>query len=124
MKEPDMPNFRKNRVADLIREVISDIIKDDLKDPRVQGITITEVKMSSDLKTARIFFCSLTDGKTDLHLAGLQSAEGFIRKRLRDELDLKYVPQIIFEYDSSFDYSDRINSILNKIRIAGDDDNV
>ena len=118
-----MSNFRKDRVAELIREVVSDIIKDDIKDPRIQGVTITEVKMSSDLKTARIFFSCLADGKTDTHLAGLQSAEGFIRKRLRHELDLKYVPQIAFEYDSSFDYSDRINAILNKI-IHDREDNV
>lgn len=118
-----MSSFRKDRVADLVREVVSDIIKNDIKDPRVQGITVTEVKMSADLKSARIFFCSLADGKTETHLAGLQSAEGFIRKRLRDELDLKYVPQIAFAYDSSFDYSDRINSILNKI-ITDREDNV
>lgn len=118
-----MSNFRKNRVADLIREVVSDIIKDDIKDPRVQSVTITEVTMSADLKSARIFFSCLADGKTELHLAGLQSAEGFIRKRLRDELDLKYVPQITFAYDSSFDYSDHINTILNKI-ITDREDNV
>jgi ribosome-binding factor A len=116
-----MSNFRKNRVADLIREVVSDIIKNDTKDPRIQGVTITEVTMSSDLKSARIYFSCLTDGKTEAHLAGLQSAEGFIRKRLRDELDLKYVPQITFIYDSSFDYSDRINSILNKLTVDRED---
>ncbi len=118
-----MTNFRKNRVADLVREVVSDIIRDDIKDPRVQGVTITEVKMSADLKLARIYFSCLADGKTETHLAGLQSAEGFIRKRLRDELDLKYVPQIAFTYDSSFDYSEKINTILNKI-IPDREDNV
>mgnify|MGYP000870044291 CR=1 FL=1 len=116
-KDDLMSNFRKNRVAELIREVVSDVVNNDAKDPRIQGVTITEVKMSSDLKTARIYFCCLADGKTEIHLAGLQSAEGFIRKRLRDELDLKYIPQISFFYDSSFDYSDHINSLLKSVII-------
>jgi ribosome-binding factor A len=107
-----MTGFRKNRVAELIRQVIADIIVFKIKDPRVQGITITDVEMAGDLKSAKVYFCSLADGKDDVHKAGLEAAEGFIRRRLRLELDLKYIPRLSFFYDTSFDTYDRVRSIL------------
>lgn len=90
-----------------------------IKDPRVQGVTITEVRMSGDLKTARVYFSGLTDGKNETHLAGLTASEGFIRHQLREELDLKYIPQLSFFYDSSFDNFARINKILKEIDTTG-----
>jgi len=110
-----MTRFRKNRVAELIREVISDIIRFKIKDPRVQGITITEVLMSSDLKSARVYFNSLADGRSELHKQGLEKASGFIRRQLRLELDLKYIPALSFFYDTSFDNFARINKILKEL---------
>ncbi|MCX5872868.1 MAG: 30S ribosome-binding factor RbfA [Deltaproteobacteria bacterium] len=113
-----MPHFRKQRVSELLKQTISDIINQDIKDPRVQGVTITDVLMSPDLKSAKVFFSSLNDGKVDLHTKGLAKAEGFIRRRLKDELDLKYIPLLTFYYDSSFDYSDKISKLLKDIESA------
>lgn len=110
-----MPNFRKQRVSELLKQTISDIIGQDIKDPRVQGVTITDVVMSPDLKSAKVFFSSLNDGKVDLHTEGLSKAEGFIRRRLKEELDLKYIPLLTFFYDSSFDYSDKISKLIKDI---------
>ncbi|MFC1835541.1 30S ribosome-binding factor RbfA [Thermodesulfobacteriota bacterium] len=107
-----MGRFRKTRVAELIREVISDIIRLKIKDPRVEGVTITEVLMAADLKSARIYFGSLGDGKNDVHKQGLEAAEQYIRRQMRSELDLKYIPQLTFFYDSAFDHFDRIDKIL------------
>jgi ribosome-binding factor A len=114
-----MTKFRKDRVAELIRQVISDVIVFKIKDPRVHGVTITEVKMTGDLKTARVYFSSLTDGKDATHLAGLVASEGFIRHQLREQLDLKYIPQLTFFYDSSFDNFAKINKILKEIDATG-----
>lgn len=110
-----MSRFRKDRVSELIREVISDIILFKVKDPRVQGITITEVQMAADLKSARVYFSSLADGKAQMHQEGLQAAEKFIRHQLRAELDLKYIPTLSFSYDESFDNFARINRLLRGI---------
>lgn len=112
-----MPRFRKDRVAGLIREVISDIVTRRIKDPRVRGITITDVRMSGDLKSARVYFSSLTDGKAEDHQQGLDSAQGFIRRELRRELDLKYIPELSFFYDTAFDHSFRINQILRELEV-------
>lgn len=112
-----MPNFRKDRVAGLIREVIADIIVRRIKDPRVQGITITDVRMSADLKIARVYFSSLTDGKAEDHQKGLESAQGFLRRELRKELDLRYIPELSFFYDTAFDYSVKISEILKGLEV-------
>ncbi len=114
-----MARFRKDRVAELIRQVIADVIVLKIKDPRVQGVTITEVRMTADLKTARVYFSSLADGKDATHLEGLVASEGFIRHQLREELDLKYIPQLAFFYDSSFDNFARINKLLKEIDSSG-----
>jgi ribosome-binding factor A len=110
-----MTSHRKHRVAELIRQAISDLVVHRIKDPRVQGITITDVEMSADLKSARIYFSSLADGQADMHLKGLTAAEGFIRRELRLQLDLKYIPVLAFFYDTSFDNFSRINKILKEI---------
>lgn len=118
-----MPQFRKARVSELLKQTISDIIRDDIKDPRVQGVTITEVSMSSDLKSARVFFSSLDDGKIEHHCQGLGAAEKFIRRRLKTELSLKYIPLLTFAYDTSFDHSLKISKILKEIDIESGDRN-
>ncbi|MGB6064176.1 MAG: 30S ribosome-binding factor RbfA [Desulfomonilaceae bacterium] len=110
-----MSSFRKNRVAELLRQAISDIVVLRIKDPRVQGVTITEVRMSDDLKSAKVYFSSLADGKADSHRKGLENAGGFIRHQLRLELDLKYIPELSFFYDTSFDNFSHINKLLKQI---------
>jgi ribosome-binding factor A len=109
-------------VEELVREVISDIIRLKIKDPRVQGVTITEVVMASDLKTARVYFSSLCDGLNETHKEGLDTAAGFIRRELRLELDLKYIPSLEFRYDTAFDNFARIDGILKKLEIRHQDD--
>ncbi len=110
-----MPPFRKERVSELLKQTISDILTHDIKDPRISDVTITDVLMSHDLKSARVFFSSLTDGRIKEHSKGLANAEGFIRHRLKEELDLKYIPILTFFYDSSFDHSVKISKLLKEI---------
>jgi len=117
-----MPKFRKDRVSELVLQVIADIVRLKIKDPRVQGITVTQVEMSPDLKSARVYFSSLTDGKVDDHRKGLEAASGFIRHQLRQELDLKYIPELSFYYDTSFDNFSRINRILKDLGVSGTED--
>jgi ribosome-binding factor A len=114
-----MSNFRKDRVGELLKEVISEIVTLRIKDPRVQGITITDIRMSQDLKTANIYFSGLGDGREDSHRKGLEAASGFIRHQLRKNLDLKYIPELHFFYDTSFDNSLKINKILKELADKG-----
>lgn len=117
-----MSRFRKDRVAELIHQVIADLIVSKIKDPRVQGVTVTEVLLSADLKSARVYYCSLTGGDAAVHQKGLEAAEGFIRRQLRMELDLKYIPQLSFFYDTAFDNSAKINRILKDLAAPAKED--
>lgn len=117
-----MARFRKDRVSELVLQVISDIVRLKIKDPRVQGITVTQVQMSADLKSAKVYFSSLTDGKAEDHRRGLEAAGGFIRHQLRQELDLKYIPELSFYYDTSFDNFSRINRILKDLGVPESED--
>jgi ribosome-binding factor A len=117
-----MTRFRKNRVAELLLQAISDMVILKIKDPRVQGITITEVRLSGDLKTASVYFSSLTDGKAEDHKKGLENAAGFIRRQLRSELDLKYIPELSFFYDTSFDNFTHINKLLKQLESTSENE--
>ncbi len=103
--------------------MIADSVRLRIKDPRVQGVTITEVRMSDDLKSAMVFFCSLGEGKPEERKQGLEAAAGFLRHEIRARADLKYAPMLSFEYDTSFDNFDRINRILKTLQPTevGDD---
>lgn len=115
---------RADRVSDLIRMEIADILLREVRDPRVRNVTITGVKMSSDLRTARIFFVPLGEETcSEDILEGLKRASKFLRRELAKKIQLRYVPEIIFAYDSSFEYGDRIDRLLASIHTekAADD---
>ncbi len=102
--------------------MIADLLVLKIKDPRLRGVTITDVRLTADLKNATVYFSSLTDGKTEDHKKGLESAQGFIRRELRRELDLKYIPELAFFYDTAFDHSLRINQILKQLDLPDSHD--
>jgi ribosome-binding factor A len=107
---------RKQKVAQRIKEEISEIIHDQIKDPRIGFLTITKVEISNDLRVAKIFYSVLGDDekKKEAKL-GLDSACKYIRKLLGDTLKLRYTPEIIFRLDTSSEYSMYIGKIFEKI---------
>lgn len=110
------PYTRSDRVGELIRQVLADILQKDIKDPRLHMTTIAGVRMSSDLKLARIYF-SVSGGEKRIQAAkeGFESAGGFIRRTIARELELRYMPELRYYYDESFDYGDHINKLLKTI---------
>ena len=113
-----MTNFKRaDRVADLIKAEISDILLKRVRDPRIEHVTITGVKMTDDLRSAKVFFVQMghdTCGKETM--TGIQKATGFLRRELGIKLQLRYVPDIIFVYDKSFEYGSRIDRLLEEIK--------
>ena len=109
--------LRQARVSTLLRETLSEILMRKVKDPRVATVTITDVEVSHDLKVAHVFFCLADKAGAADALKGLTSAQGFFRHELRGVLSLKYVPELIFMYDKSFDYGTKIDTLLMKIKI-------
>jgi ribosome-binding factor A len=111
-----MPFSRADRVAGLIQKILSDIIRKEIHDPRLRMTTISGVKMSRDLKFANIYFIT-AGGKQNSRAAaeGFASAGGYIKRNLAGQLNLRYMPELRFFYDESFDYGSRIDKLLKSI---------
>ena len=112
------PFSRADRVGGLIQEVIADTLRKKIKDPRLDSVIISGVKLSPDLKNARVYF--VVSGKDEERIknaaVGLQKASGFLKRTLGRELTLRYMPKLNFFYDDSFDYGERIEELLKSIK--------
>ena len=119
-----IPFARSDRVSGLIQQVLSEILKRDIGDPRLKMATITEVEVSRDLKLARIYFTAPGGKqKKDAAIKGFNSARGFIKRILAHEIDLKYMPDIKFFYDDSLDYGEHIDELIKSTKIENGSDN-
>ncbi|NOX19835.1 MAG: 30S ribosome-binding factor RbfA [Nitrospirae bacterium] len=111
-----LPYKRSERVADLFREEIADIILHKVKDPRIGFITVTEVKVSDDLRHARVYISVLKKEKTQETITVLNSASGFIRSELGRRVRIKRLPRFEFFEDESIEYGARIDALLRKLK--------
>ena len=97
----------------MIQAELSDILLKDIRDPRIGVLTITGVKVSDDLRVAKVFFVEMGQDTCRKETQdGLKKATSFIRKELGRRLQLRYTPEIIFRMDPSFAYGSRIDRIL------------
>jgi len=108
---------RSQRVGDQILREISDLLLRKVKDPRLKGVTLTEVKVSKDLRNAYIYYSIFSQDEQKKQVQkGFESAKGFIRKEIGERLHLRYVPAIRFIYDISLEYGEKIENLLEKTR--------
>lgn len=110
---------RCDRIADLLQQELADLLLRRVKDPRVEGVTITGVKVSGDLQHARVFYCVMgspaASGRENV-ASGLEKATGFLRHELAKRLHMRYLPRLEFQYDESFDYGEKIERLLKELR--------
>jgi ribosome-binding factor A len=111
-----LPYKRSQRVGDLLREEIADIIIYKLKDPRIGFVTVTGVDVTDDIKIAVVYISILKEEEKITTLDILNSAKSFIRAELSKRLRMKFIPSIEFRLDSSIEYGSRIETLLNDIR--------
>ncbi len=110
--------LRQTRLADEIRDVLGTAFQGgNMRDPRLEDVTITAVKLTADLQLASVYF-RLYGDNTDERLAGVQkgleSATSFLRRRIADAVDLRRVPNLRFFYDESIERGSRIEELLAK----------
>ncbi len=106
---------RMRRVDGAMREVLSDAITSEVKDPRVGFVTVTAVDTSPDLRHARVHVSVLGDEtKRSLSMKALVHAHGFLQRRVADELRIKHTPTLEFLYDDSLDRGLRIEALLQQ----------
>jgi ribosome-binding factor A len=110
-----MSSRRIAKVAEALRESISTTVLFELKDPRVQNVTVLRTEVSPDLRSARVYVSVMGDEKTQaLSMHGLRSARGFIQSKIADRLDLRYTPVLTFVLDPAVKLSMQASAIIRE----------
>ncbi|HEX3032513.1 MAG TPA: 30S ribosome-binding factor RbfA [Bacillota bacterium] len=108
---------RANRVAEEIKKEVSNLIRNELKDPRIGFVTITSVEVSNDLSHARVFFSTLGSEEDKAKtLQALNKAQGFIKNELGRKLRLRFTPDLSFRFDESIEHGAKIMELLHKVQ--------
>ena len=114
-----MANYRGGRINEEVRREVSNIIQNEIKDPRLTAmVSVTSVSVTKDLRYAKIFvsvFSNNEEEKNNSFLA-LKNSAGFVRKELGHRINLRYTPEVLFELDNSIDKGMHIDSLLQKIK--------
>ena len=112
-----MGQLRMERVQELMKQELSKIILQDLKDPRIGFVTVTAVDVSSDLRNAKVYVSLM---RSEQQIAdswrGLQSSRGFLRREIGHRVRLRYTPELTLELDKSVDYGVHIQELLQQIK--------
>ena len=123
MNKARAPSVRQLRVGEEIRHCLAEVFgRGELHDPALSGmsLTVTEVRVSPDLKNATAFVLPFGGGDIEVALAALGRATPFLRSRVGKQLRLRYLPQLSFRRDPSFDAANRIDEILRSPDVARD----
>ena len=110
-------HFRTDRVGMEIKREINEILQKKVRDPRVQGVTITDVQMVGDLSMAKMYYTIMSDLASDNQKAqiGLEKATGTIKRELGRKLTLYKIPDLVFEKDQSIEYGNKIDQMLRAL---------
>jgi ribosome-binding factor A len=115
-----MSSRRVLKAAEAIREVVSMAILTDLRDPRVEGVTVTRVEVSPDMRQAKVHVSIMGDeAQQKLCLHGLRSAAGYLQSKISNRIDTRYTPKLSFELDEGVKKSLAISQLLREL-LPGD----
>ncbi|MDN5346690.1 MAG: ribosome-binding factor [Clostridia bacterium] len=110
-------DLRVRRIAEQMKKEIAQILQDELKDPRVGFVTVTEVELSTDLRYAKVYVSIYGDEEAKKQsLEGLSKATGFIRREIGKRISLRHTPEIVFRFDESIERGDRIARLISQIK--------
>lgn len=109
-----MAKYRSDRFANEVQREIAEIIRKEVKDPRLELISIVQVEAASDLSAVRVYFSNISTNSNDAVCAALNSAKGFIRMQLGKRLKARVVPELTFVLDDSIEYGVMMNSKIQQ----------
>ena len=109
-----MSRGRPRKVADLIQRELSDLLRREVRDPRVGMLTITAVDVSPDLTHAKVFFTQLEEKDKAATIEGLQRASGYLRSQIAHRIKLYTAPELRFVYDESVERGDRLSQLIDR----------
>jgi ribosome-binding factor A len=120
VEQTTMSPSRAERLAEVIRTEVSEIIQRELRDPRIGFISITDVEVSGDLRHAKIFVSVLGDAEAKRQtMVGLEHARGHIRSVLGARLAVRFVPEVAFRLDDSIERGARVSTLLRRVTEDG-----
>jgi len=109
--------YHRGRMAEALREEITALVEGELGDPRIGLVSVIEVQLGEDSRTARVFISAAgSEEEAELSLAGLKAAGGYIRHELVSRLGIRVAPEIIFVLDESEEHGGRIEELLHRIQ--------
>ena len=108
-------SIKIERIASMLEKEISYILMTEVKDPDIKFITVTNVKLASDLGYAKVYVTVLDQNKKDETLRSLKAARGFIRRELANRVEIRHIPELDFVYDESIEYGKKIEDIIEEI---------
>jgi ribosome-binding factor A len=111
------PYSRSDRVGGLIQQVLAQMLKTEIGDPRLANATITAVKMSRDLRIAKIYYATESGVETQKAAhEGFERARGYLKRELAQRLELRYMPELKFFYDDAIDHGEKIEKLIKMVK--------
>ena len=111
---------RNARLAEEIRAVLAELLRFHVKDPRLDGVTVSVIRLSADRSHARVFYSVLGDAEREREAGdGFAAAGSFMRRELGARMHLRTIPELHFERDTSYEYGDRMERIFERMRSDG-----
>ena len=104
---------RTDRVAEQIQRELAELIRLEVKEPRVRMVTLTSVEVTADYSHAKVYYTTL-DGANDKLQQGLERASGFLRSQLAHAMKLRITPQLHFIYDASVERGTRLSQLIDQ----------
>ena len=105
---------RPQRLGDLIQRDLSELIRLELRDPRVGMLTLTSVDVSPDMSHAKVFFTMLDKGQLEDTLHGLKRSAGFLRSQLARRVSMYTIPELRFQYDETIERADHLSRLIEQ----------
>ena len=113
----------RRRVSELIQINLTDLLGTKVNDPRLQGVTVTGVEVTPDTMRADVYVTALGDLEArEAIMAGLRSAAGWLRREMGARLRLRHTPELVFHWDPSLEYGERIDQLLSQIEATREGD--
>ena len=115
-------SVKNTRINSEVQKILAELIRSELKDPRVPEFTsVTDVEVAPDLKTCKVWVSMLVEGDAEKEaLKGLKNAEGFLKRQLAHELNLRNTPELTFIADHSIAYGNHMSKLIDEVRAADD----
>ena len=108
--------LRANRIADRIRDELSEMLIQEISDPRLSGISVTDVTVDRELAYAEIYVSALEGvARSEDVLMGLEHAQGYIRRELSQRIELRVFPRLRFHWDATFERAEKIEKLIDSL---------